>query len=100
MLVAPMKLARQAGVLVLWAATASRGLFAQQLPSSPETMQLRGIQLRYVLTDPMFDNSQADPIKALYVKAWAFVSNKLAQLDRLEVTTEFNVLYIDDKETT
>jgi len=56
------------------AATASRGLFAQQLPSSPETMQLRGVELRYVLPDPMFDNSQADPIKALYVNAWAFGS--------------------------
>jgi len=57
---------------LLWAATASRGLFAQQLPTSPETMRLRGIELRYVLPDPLFDNSQsALPIKALYVNAWA-----------------------------
>src|SRR5882762_3617819 len=100
MLVAPMKLARQAGVLLLWAATASRGLFAQQLPSSPETMQLRGIQLRYVLPDPMFDNSQADPIKALYVNAWAFGSNKLAQLVRLADSTEINAFVVDVKDDT
>src|SRR2546429_266720 len=98
MLVAPMKLARQAGVLVLWAATASRGLFAQQLPTSPETMRLRGIELRYVLPDPLFDNSQsALPIKALYVNAWAFGSSKLAQLVRLADSTEINAFVVDVK---
>src|SRR5213594_1865066 len=100
MLVAPMKLARQAGVLLLWAATASRGLFAQQLPSSPETMRLRGIELRYVLPDPMFDNSQLDPIKALYVNAWAFGSSKLAQLVRLADSTEINAFVVDVKDDT
>src|SRR6266702_4202839 len=100
MLVAPMKLARQAAVVLLWAATASRGLFAQQLPSSPETMQLRGVQLRYVLPDPMFDNSQADPIKALYVNAWAFGSSKLAQLVRLADSTESNAFVVDVKDDT
>src|SRR2546430_1641471 len=100
MLMAPMKLARQAAVLVVWAATASRGLFAQQLPSSPETMQLRGVELRYVLPDPMFDNSQADPIKALYVNAWAFGSNKLAQLVRLADSTEINAFVVDVKDDT
>src|SRR5213594_2747937 len=100
MLVAPMKLARQAGVLLLWAATASRGLFAQQLPSSPETMRLRGIELRYVLPDPMFDNSQLEPIKALYVNAWAFGSSKLAQLVRLADSTEINAFVVDVKDDT
>src|SRR5256885_10715304 len=98
MLVTPMKLARQAGVLLLWAATASRGLFAQQLPTSPETMRLRGIELRYVLPDPLFDNSQsALPIKALYVNAWAFGSSKLAQLVRLADSTEINAFVVDVK---
>src|SRR2546426_12070386 len=95
-----MKLAGREGVPFLGAATASRGLFAQQLPSSPETMQLRGIQLRYVLPDPMFDNSQADPIKALYVNAWAFGSNKLAQLVRLADSTEINAFVVDIKDDT
>src|SRR6266567_1533481 len=100
MLMAPMKLARQAAVFVVWAATASRGLFAQQLPSSPETMQLRGVELRYVLPDPMFDNSQADPIKALYVNAWAFGGSKLAQLVRLADSTEINAFVVDVKDDT
>src|SRR6267378_3259964 len=100
MLVAPMKLARQASAFLLWAAIASRGLFAQQLPSSPETMQLRGIELRYVLPDPMFDNSQADPIKALYVNAWAFGSSKLAQLVNLADSTEINAFVVDVKDDT
>src|SRR2546425_7177080 len=101
MLVTPMKLARQAGVLLLWAATASRGLFAQQLPTSPETMRLRGIELRYVLPDPLFDNSQsALPIKALYVNAWAFGSSKLAQLVRLADSTEINAFVVDVKDDT
>src|SRR6266478_1151557 len=100
MLVAPMKLAWQVSALLLSAATASRGLFAQQLPSSPETMQLRGVELRYVLPDPMFDNSQADPIKALYVNAWAFGSAKLAQLVRLADSTEINAFVVDVKDDT
>src|SRR2546428_13833759 len=96
MLVTPMKLARQAGVLLLWAATASRGLFAQQLPTSPETMRLRGIELRYVLPDPLFDNSQsALPINALYVNAWALGASKLAQLVRLTESTEIKTSVVD-----
>src|SRR5256712_3644196 len=95
-----MKLARQAGVPWLGAETASRGLFAQQLPTSPETMQLRGVELRYVLPDPLFDNSQADPIKALYVNAWAFGSSKLAHLVRLADSTEINAFVVDVKDDT
>src|SRR5258705_440756 len=100
MLVAPMKLAWQASAFFFWAAIASRGLFAQQLPSSPETMELRGVELRYVLPDPMFDNSQADPIKALYVNAWAFGSPKLAHLVRLADSTEINAFVVDVKDDT
>src|SRR5438046_2694235 len=101
MLVAPMKLARQTSALLLWAAIASRGLFAQQLPTSPETMQLRGVELRYVLPDPLFENAQAaQPIKALYVNAWAFGSSKLAQLVRLADSTEINAFVVDVKDDT
>src|SRR6266542_1033745 len=101
MLMAPMKLARQAGALVLWAATASRGLFAQQLPASPDSMQLRGVELRYVLPEPLFDNSPtAQPVKALYVNAWAFGSSKLAQLVLLADSTEINAFVVDVKDDT
>src|SRR5690242_14996851 len=100
MLVAPMKLALQVGALMLWAATASRGLFAQQLPSSAATIELRGVELRYVLPDPMFDKSQAEPIKALYVNAWAFGSPKLARLVRLADSTEINAFVVDIKDDT
>src|SRR5256885_11813403 len=101
MLVTPMKLARQAGALLLWAATLSRGLFAQQLPSSPDKFQLRGVELRYVLPEPLFDNEQTtEPIKALYVNAWAFGSSKLAQLVRLADSTEINAFVVDIKDDT
>src|SRR6266702_91747 len=101
MLVTPMKLARQAGALLLWAATLSRGLFAQQLPSSPDKFQLRGVELRYVLPEPLFDNARdAEPIKALYVNAWAFGSSKLAHLVRLADSTESNAFVVDVKDDT
>src|SRR5947208_16815563 len=100
MLVAPMKLARQASAILLWAATSSRGIFAQGLPTSPETLQLRGVELRYVLPDPLFDNARAQPIKALYVNAWAFGSSKLAQLVRLADSTEINAFVVDIKDDT
>src|SRR5947207_4194384 len=44
-----MKLARHATALLLWAATRGPGLFAQGLPTSPETLQLRGV----VAKDPL-----------------------------------------------
>src|SRR5436190_2307900 len=101
MLVTPMKLARQTSALLLWAATLSRGLFAQQLPSSPDKFQLRGVELRYVLPEPLFDNARdAEPIKALYVNAWAFGSSKLAQLVRLADSTEINAFVVDVKDDT
>jgi hypothetical protein len=96
-----MKLARQASAFLLWAATASRGLFAQQLPTSPDKLQLRGVELRYVLPEPLFDNGQtAAPIKALYVNAWAFGSPKLARLVRLADSTEINAFVVDIKDDT
>ena len=71
----PMKLARQASALLLWAAISSRGLFAQGLPASPESLQLRGVELRYVLPELLFNAPPPPPpVKALYVNAWAFGS--------------------------
>src|SRR5919109_2980770 len=101
MLVAPMQLARQAGALLLWAATFGRGLFAQALPASPDRMRLRGVELRYVLPEPLFENApEAPPIKALYLNAWAFGSNKLRELVRLADSTEINAFVVDIKDDT
>jgi hypothetical protein len=96
-----MQLARQAGALLLWAATFGRGLFAQALPASPDRMRLRGVELRYVLPEPLFENApEAPPIKALYVNAWAFGSNKLRELVRLADSTEINAFVVDIKDDT
>jgi len=101
MLVAPLKLARLTGACLLWAATTGRGLFAQQLPATADSMQLRGVTLRYVLPEPLFDNAAAaQPIKALYVNAWAFGSSKLAQLVLLADSTEINAFVVDVKDDT
>jgi len=100
MLMAPMQLARQAGALLLWAAIMNRGLFAQQLPASPDSLLLRGVELRYVLPEPLFDVEHTTPVKALYVNAWAFGSSKLAQLVRLADSTEINAFVVDVKDDT
>jgi hypothetical protein len=101
MLMAPMKLARLAGAIVLWAATLGRGLFAQQVPASPDRLLLRGVELRYILPEPLFDTQQErEPVKALYVNAWAFGSSKLAQLVTLADSTEINAFVIDVKDDT
>jgi hypothetical protein len=96
-----MKLARQASALLLWAAISSRGLFAQGLPASPESLQLRGVELRYVLPEPLFNAPPPPPpIKALYVNAWAFGSPKLWHLVRLADSTEINAFVVDVKDDT
>jgi hypothetical protein len=96
-----MKLARYAGALLLWAATGSRGLVAQQLPASPDKLPLRGVELRYVLPEPLFDDAHAaEPIKAIYINAWAFGSPKLAHLVRLADSTEINGFVVDVKDDT
>lgn len=96
-----MKLARLAGACLLWAAMTHRGLFAQQLPTSPDSLQLRGVELRYILPEPLFDNAPlAAPVKALYVNAWAFGSSRLAGLVRLADSTEINAFVIDVKDDT
>ena len=50
---------------------------------------------------PLFDNAPAaEPIRALYVNAWAFGSNKLEQLVRLADSTEINAFVVDVKDDT
>ena len=86
--------------LFLWAATSARGLFAQ-VPGSPDSLQLRGVELRYILPEPLFATEPvADPVKALYVNAWAFGSSKLAHLVQLADSTEINAFVIDVKDDT
>jgi hypothetical protein len=87
-------------MILLWAAPLGRGLFAQQLPASPDSMELRGVELRYILPEPLFDNMTVEPVKALYVNAWAFGSSKLWHLVRLADSTEINALVIDVKDDT
>jgi len=96
-----MRLARQASALLLWAAIMNRGLFAQQLPGSPDSLPLRGVELRYILPEPLFDVvPENSPVKALYVNAWAFGSSKLAQLVHLADSTEINAFVVDVKDDT
>jgi len=100
-LLSSMKLARQAGALLVWAAIMNRGLFAQQLPGSPDSLPLRGVELRYILPEPLFDVVQTtNPVRALYVNAWAFSSPKLALLVRLADSTEINAFVVDVKDDT
>src|SRR5580765_7520448 len=100
MLVAPMKLARQIAAILLWAAPLGGGLFAQQLPGSPDSLQLRGVELRYFLPEPLFEGMSPEPIKALYINAWAFGGSKLAQLVDLADSTEINAFVVDVKDDT
>lgn len=100
MLMARMKLAYRAAAILVCAAPLGRGLFAQQLPASPDSMELRGVELRYILPEPLFDNMTIEPVKALYVNAWAFGSSKLWNLVRLADSTEINALVVDVKDDT
>src|SRR5262245_4215401 len=101
MLVTPMKLTRLSSALLLWAAIANRGLFAQQLPAAADSMQLRGVALRYVLPEPLFGDVQlTESVKALYVNAWAFGGSKLWQLVSLADSTEINAFVVDVKDDT
>ena len=86
---------------MLWAAISNRGLFAQGLPAAPENLQLRGVELRYVLPEPLFTAPPPPPpVKALYVNAWAFGSSKLWHLVRLADSTEINAFVVDVKDDT
>ncbi len=103
-----MRLVRQASALLLWAALfPSRGLFAQHaLPAAVLPHELR-VSLRRV--DVRYARPQAEPflpvfssreIKALYVNAWAFSSDKLWRLVRLADSTEINAFVVDVKDDT
>lgn len=99
-----MRLARQASVLLLWAAlVTSRGLFAQGMPAPAAADQvrvtLRPVNLRYVQPKPLLIPSTAS-IKALYVNAWAFGSRRLWELVRLADETEINAFVVDVKDDT
>ena len=89
------------GAIVLWAATLGRGLFAQDVPVSQDRLLLRGVELRYVLPEPLFDNGPVrEPVKALYVNAWAFGGSKLSSLVSLADSTEINAFVVDVKDDT
>src|SRR5881296_3620122 len=115
-----MAVVRQAGVLLLAALLTSRGLFAQDpvdsatapapLPSLPAgaaatvpvdqlKVLLRPTEIRYVQQESVLLPPTAN-IKALYVNAWAFGSQKLWQLVRLADETEINAFVIDVKDDT
>src|SRR5712692_10070777 len=104
-----MRLARTC--LLLFGATlsTSRGLFAQQ--TAPDTVlrpaaiaadqllvRLR-IDPRYAQPEPLLFTTTRG-VKALYVNAWAFGSNKLWHLIQLADSTEINAFVIDVKDDT
>src|SRR3989475_10047428 len=99
---------RQASAFLLWAALfTSRGLFAQGILPPGDTVAaadqvkvaLRPMELRYAQPQPILGPAPAS-IKALYVNAWAFGSQKLWQLVRLADETEINAFVIDVKDDT
>src|SRR2546426_8468579 len=104
-----MRLARMPLLLFGAALIPSRGLFAQE--AVPDTalrpaaiaadqlpVRLR-IDPRYAQPEPLlFTTSRG--VKALYVNAWAFGSNKLWHLVHLADSTEINAFVIDVKDDT
>ena len=104
-----MRLVRQAGFVLLWAAlSTSSGLFAQRAESTlpvaaradEARVALRPLDLHYVqpVMAPLLPTTAA--VKALYVNAWAFSSPRLWQLVRLADETEINAFVIDVKDDT
>lgn len=104
-----MRMVRQAGVLLLWAALImSRGLFAQRAESGLPALAradearvaLRPVDVRYLQPAlPQLLPTTAS-VKALYVNAWAFGSPRLWQLVRLADQTEINAFVVDVKDDT
>ena len=101
-----MAVVRQAGALLLAALIMSRGLFAQDSaavvvasPADQVKVLLRPTEIRYVQQESVLLPPTAN-IKALYVNAWAFGSQKLWQLVRLADETEINAFVIDVKDDT
>ena len=107
---------RHASALLLAALFTSRGLFAQDpadtgtvadplasaaasAPADQLKVLLRPTEIRYVQQESVLLPPTAN-IKALYVNAWAFGSQKLWQLVRLADETEINAFVIDVKDDT
>lgn len=94
--------------LVTAALLVSRGLFAQTLAPRPSVIPVTAEQLRLSLRTPMLTLAVPDttlfpppePVRALYVNAWAFSSAKLWQLIALADSTEINAFVIDVKDDT
>jgi hypothetical protein len=94
--------------LVTAALLASRGLFAQALAPRPSVIPVTAEQLRLSLRTPTLTLAlpdttlfpPPDPVRALYVNAWAFSSAKLWQLIALADSTEINAFVIDVKDDT
>jgi len=94
--------------LVTAALLVSRGLFAQALAPQPSVIPVTAEQLRLRLRIPTLALAVPDstlfpppePIRALYVNAWAFSSAKLWPLIRLADSTEINAFVIDVKDDT
>ena len=104
-----MRLARTCLLLFGAALATSRGLFAQETvpdsalrPAAIAADQLPTrlrIDPRYAQPEPLLFTT-ARSVKALYVNAWAFGSNKLWHLVHLADSTEINAFVIDVKDDT
>jgi len=95
-----MKLARQASALFASGRDCRSRPFCASITDVAEPLQLRRRRAAASPSCPLFDNARAQPIKALYVNAWAFGSSKLAQLVRLADSTEINAFVVDVKDDT
>ena len=105
-----MRMAWRAGALLLTAAISNRGLFAQgvvaagpprlaRIPVDQLPARISAQDVRYAQPEPLVFTTPRS-VKALYVNAWAFGSNKLWQLVRLADSTEINALVVDVKDDT
>src|SRR5256885_7465660 len=105
-----MRMAWRAGALLLTAAISNRGLFAQgvveagpprlaRIPVDQLPARISAQDVRYAQPEPLVFTTPRS-VKALYVNAWAFGSNRLWQLVRLADSTEINALVVDVKDDT
>jgi hypothetical protein len=94
--------------LLAAALISSRGLFAQAPPLRAWVIPATSEQLRLSLRPPTILQALPDtmlfpplePVRALYVNAWAFSSSKLWHLIALADSTEINAFVIDVKDDT
>jgi hypothetical protein len=94
--------------LLTAALLASRGLFAQAVAPRPSVIPVTAEELRlslrpptlaYAVVEPMLF-PPPEPVKALYINAWAFSSSRLWRLIELADSTEINAFVIDVKDDT